>query len=91
MSKGSSKREISRELHCGRHTIDAYVAKMLQVSLPLSELSGKPDAELAKLFYSGTVLSLPDSRYEYLSTMLDYYQRELTRHGVNRKKFWRRT
>jgi transposase len=88
MSKGSSKREISRELHCGRHTIDSYVDKILQTSLPLNELSGKPDAELAKLFYPATALSLPDSRYEYLSTRLDYYQSELTRPGVTRQKLW---
>ena len=88
LSKSRSKREISRVLHCGRHTVDAYVGKIQQSAQPLNELSALPDAELAKMFYIGNTLSVPDARYDYLSSRLDYYQKELKRTGVTKLKLW---
>ena len=88
LSESRSKREISRVLHCGRHTVDAYVGKIQQSAQPLNELSALPDAELAKMFYIGKTLSVPDARYDYLSSRLDYYQKELKRTGVTKLKLW---
>ena len=88
LSESRSKREISRVLHCGRHTVDAYVGKIQQSAQPLNELSALPDAELAKMFYIGNTLSVPDARYDYLSSRLDYYQKELKRTGVTKLKLW---
>jgi len=88
LSEGRSKREMARVLHCGRHTIDDYVDKVHQTVQSLTELSGFPDAELARLFYLDNTRSLPDSRYEYLSSRFDYYQKELKRTGVTKHKLW---
>lgn len=88
LSDKRSKREISRVLHCGRHTVDGYVDKVNQTTLSLDSLSQISDAELAKLFYLETSPSLPDSRYEYLSKRFDYYQRELKRNGVTKQTLW---
>ena len=88
LSEGRSKREISRVLHCGRHTIDDYAEKVQQTVQSLAELSRLPDAELAKLFYLNNTHSQPDSRYDFLSIRFDYYQKELKRTGVTRLKLW---
>ena len=88
LSEGRSKREMARVLHSGRHTIDDYVDKVQQTAQSLAELSNLPDAELAKLFYLDNIHSLPDSRYEYLSSRLGYYQKELKRTGVTKQKLW---
>ena len=88
LSEGRSKRKMARVLHSGRHTIDDYVDKVQQTVHSLAELSSLPDAELATLFYLDNIHSLPDSRYEYLSSRYDYYQKELKRTGVTKQKLW---
>jgi transposase len=87
LAEGRSKRDISRVMHCSRHTVDAYVSK-LPLTLSLDELSKLPDAELANLFYVGNTCSKPDSRYTYLSSRLDHYNKELKRTGVTKHTLW---
>lgn len=87
LEEGRSKREISRVMHCSRHTIDAYVNKLPPIQ-SLIELSNLPDAELSKLFYTGNTASKPDSRYEYLSSRFAYYEKELKRTGVTKQTLW---
>lgn len=88
LSEGRSKREISRVLNSSRHTIDAYVVKIKQTEQSLDALSCISDTELARLFYLHSAPSVPDSRYVYLSSRLDYYQKELDRTGVTKQKLW---
>ena len=85
--EGRSKREISRVMHCSRHTIDTYVNKLPPIQ-SLIELSRLPDAELSKLFYNGNTTSKTDSRYEYLSSRFDHFKKELTRTGVTKQTLW---
>jgi len=87
LEEGRSKREISRVMQCSRHTVDAYVNK-LPPTQSLIELSRLPEAELSKLFYTGNSASKPDSRYQYLSSRFDYYQKELKRTGVTKQILW---
>ena len=87
LAEGRSKREISRVMHCSRHTVDAYVDKLPPMP-SLTELSRLPDAELSRLFYPDSVSSKPDSRYAYLSTRLEYYNKELKRTGVTKYLLW---
>ena len=88
LAEGRSKREISRLMHCSRHTVDNYVVKIPQTTQGLNELSRLPDAELAKLFYIGNNQPIFDSRYEYLSSQLEYYNKELKRTGVTKYMLW---
>lgn len=87
--EGRSKRDISRVLHCSRHTVDAYVNKLPPMP-SLKELLNLSDAELAKLFYVGDNTTKPDSRYEYLSSQLAYYNKELKRTGVTKQTLWKK-
>lgn len=88
LQQGESKREISRTLRSGRHTIDDYVQRIAQCGISLPLLAKLSDADLASFVYSGNKDPQPDQRYVDFKARLDYFQKELTRTGVTKLRLW---
>jgi transposase len=88
LEQGKSKREISRVLHSGRHTIDGYVSRIGQTGMELSMLLKLSDNALSELLYSNLPEPQPDHRYEDLKPRLDYLLKELNRTGVTKLLLW---
>ena len=88
LEQGKSKREISRILHSGRHTIDNYVFRIEQTEKELSILLKLRDNELSEVLYNINPEPQPDHRYEDLKTRFDYFLKELNRKGVTKLLLW---
>ena len=88
LEQGKSKREISRVIHSGRHTIDGYVTRIEQTGMDLPSLLKLADNNLSELLYSNLPESKPDHRYEDLKNRLDYFLKELKRKGVTKLLLW---
>lgn len=88
LEQGSSKRQISRILRCGRHTIDDYVLKIEKSGLSIPVLTALSDNDLASLLYSGNKDPVTDLRFEDLTSRLDYFLQELSRTGVTKLRLW---
>lgn len=89
LNEGQSKRQISRVLHSGRHTIDGYVSRIEQSGLSITALIKLSDADLSTLLYADNKNNQPDQRTNDFQKKLDYFLKELTRVGVTKHQLWK--
>jgi len=87
-AEGLSKLKISESLHIHRATIENYLSKLLASDKSFSELLEYSDEELMGLVYTDRATPKADERFDDLKKHLDYFQKELTRPGVTRKRLW---
>jgi len=88
MHNGLSCRQISKELHLNRKTVQKY--QKIFKNQELSSLLNLNDEQLSTLIFSKTVLppqTLPDKK-RHVIDQLDYYKKEYSRPGVTLKLLW---
>ena len=84
---GKGKKEISRNMNVSRNTVRSYLGKTSLMSANIDALLSLEDAELEGRFHSGNP-AYTDKRFHQLKGKLEYFAKELERHGVTRKLLW---
>lgn len=81
------KKSIARTLGISRNTVKSYVDKLSQIGMDIGALLALEDPELEKKFHSGNPAYKQD-RFGHFKARLDYFEKELSRHGVTRTVLW---
>jgi len=87
-SQGKSNREIARELHSARKTVNAYVAQIASSEKEARELLQLDDEQLSSLVCKAPAAVTPDDRYADLSRRLTGLSDELKKPHVTRMILW---
>ena len=82
-----SRKEVARILGISKNTVKAYLTKIYELKMSIDELLALDDPELERKLHAGNP-AYKDARFEDLKSRLDYFEKELKRHGVNRKVLW---
>jgi len=85
--QGNSIKHIARSLGVSKNTVKAYLMKLSVLKLSIDELLTLEDPELEIKFHAGNP-AYKDDRFEHLKSHLDYFEKELKKHGVNRRVLW---
>ncbi|MBW1728819.1 MAG: IS21 family transposase [Deltaproteobacteria bacterium] len=85
--QGNGKKSIARTLGISRNTVKSYLGKLPVIGMDLENLLALEDPELEKLFHRGNPAYKQD-RFTHFKSQLDYFEKELKRHGVNRMVLW---
>jgi len=86
-SQGMGIKTIARNLCISKNTVKSYLEKLRQLQVDIDGLLSLEDPELEKKFHVGNP-SYKQDRFEHFKTRLDYYEKELGRHGVTRMVLW---
>lgn len=86
-SQGVGKKTIARNLGISRNTVKSYVDKLPGIGMDIGDLLSLDDPELEKKFHGGNPAYKQD-RFDHLKSQLDYFEKELNRHGVTRMVLW---
>lgn len=78
---------IARHLSISKNTVKSYLKKVTDLNLSLERILELEDPVLERMVRSGNP-AYRDDRFEYLKERLPYYEKELSRIGVNRKLLW---
>lgn len=85
--QGTGKKSIARTLGISRNTVKSYLDKLPAIGMELEDLLSVEDPELEKLFHRGNPAYKQD-RFTHFKSHLDYFEKELERHGVTRMVLW---
>ena len=85
--QGNSIKHIARSLSVSKNTVKAYLVKLSALKLSIDDLLALEDPELEIKFHAGNP-AYKDDRFEHLKSHLDYLEKELKKHGVNRRVLW---
>lgn len=88
LQKGSSVRQISREMQLSRNTIKIYQERFNASKLGYEQLLKLDDADFSDIAYGATGQSKPEPKKEYFTSQIDYFLTELKRTGVTRYLLW---
>lgn len=83
---GVSLEAISRTVQCSRNTVKKYIRMAVQKGYSFSDLGGKEDHELEKIFADPVQVS--KDRYQNLEELFPGIAKELKRVGVTRWRLW---
>ncbi len=86
-SQGMGKKAIARYLGISRNTVKSYLEKLPGVMMDITDLLALDDPELEKKFHQGNP-AYKQERFDHFKSHLDYFEQELTRHGVTRMVLW---
>jgi transposase len=86
-AQGMGKKTIARNLGISRNTVKTYLEKLPGIRMDVEGLLALEDPELELKFHSGNPAYKQD-HFEHFKSKLDYFEKELGRHGVNRKVLW---
>ena len=86
--QGKSNREIARELHRSRTTINEYVKRIVETGRDIRELLGQNDQELSSLLQACCPPVPADSRLEDLMSRQKYLSAELQKPHATRMILW---
>jgi transposase len=85
--QGRSRKYMARSLGISRNTVKSYLEKLSLINIDLEDLLLLEGPELERKFHAGNP-AYKDERFEHLKSRLDYFEEELSRHGVNRVVLW---
>ncbi len=85
--QGSGKKFIARSLGISRNTVKTYLEKLPDIGMDLDKLLMLENPELEKLFHRGNP-AYKEDRFTQFKSQLDYFEKELKRHGVTRRVLW---
>lgn len=85
--QGMGRKTIARNLSISKNTVKDYLEKFRCSKLSIETLLKMDDPSLEKVFHAGDP-AYRDNRFDLLKEQLDYYSKELTRVGVNKKLLW---
>lgn len=90
LERGVSQRSIERELKISRKTIGVYLLKVRQSGLELSELLKLTDEKLEQSLGLIKTVVIPegDARKVHFNSLIEYFNKELSRTGVTRLLLW---
>lgn len=83
-TQGKSNREIARDLHFSRKTVNAYVSQIVHLGKDMNELSKLGDEELSSLVFKETGTITTDQRYTDLTERLSGLADELKKPHTTR-------
>ena len=86
--QGKSNREIARELHRSRTTINEYVKRIAETGRDIRELLSQDDQELSSLLQACCPPVPADSRLEDLMNRQQYLSDELQKRHTTRMVLW---
>jgi len=86
-SQGMGKKAIARNLGISRNTVKSYLEKLPGIRMDIAYLLSIDDPELEKKFHGGNPAYKQD-RFDHFKLQLDYFEKELSRHGVTRMVLW---
>lgn len=86
--RGKSNREIARELHMARDTVNSYVKQISLLEKSMEELLNLNDEELSSLVYKDTPDHPPDPRFIDLQQRIPYLCDELKKPHATRMVLW---
>jgi transposase len=87
-SQGKSNRDIARELHKSRNTVNEYMQRIDETGLEIQQLLDMADDEVALLIYSATAQVSVDWRHNDLLNKLQYLGDELRKPHTTRRILW---
>ena len=87
-SRGHSNREIARELHAGRDTVNGYVRQLEQLEKPFEALLKLNDDELSSLVYKEQASFTNDWRYADFQQRIPELCDELKKPHATRMILW---
>ena len=85
--QGKSRKYIARSLGISKNTVKAYLTKLVLIKMSIDELLSLEGPELEIKFHVGNP-AYKDERFEHLKSHLEYFEKELPKHGVNRRLLW---
>ena len=85
--QGKGKKSIARILGISKNTVKSYLAKTASLQLSIPTLLALEDPVLEAKFYAGNP-AYKEERFEHLKDKLDYFEKELSKRGVNKKLLW---
>jgi len=85
--QGTGVKTIARNLGISKNTVKSYLSKLSEKKTGIDELLSLADPELELKFHAGNP-AYKDERFEHLKSLLDYFEKELDRVGVNRIVLW---
>lgn len=90
LERGVSQRSIEKEVKIARKTIALYLQKFQQTGTGFTELLKLPDEQLEQLLglIKPSVPENVDPRKVYFYSLLEYFNKELSRTGVTRLLLW---
>lgn len=90
LERGVSQRAIEKEVKITRKTIALYLGKFLQTGVDFSELLKRSDQQLEEIL--GLIKPLvpedADPRKVHFNSLVEYFNKELSRTGVTRLLLW---
>jgi transposase len=90
LERGVSQRAIEKEVKITRKTIALYLGKFLQTGVDFSELLKRSDQQLEQVL--GLIKPLvpedADPRKVHFNSLVEYFNKELSRTGVTRLLLW---
>ncbi|WP_205945198.1 IS21 family transposase [Pedobacter hiemivivus] len=90
LDRGVSQRAIEKEVKITRKTIALYLGKFLQTGVDFSELLKRSDEQLEQVL--GLIKPLvpedADPRKLHFNSLIEYFNKELSRTGVTRLLLW---
>jgi len=78
---------IARHLSISKNTVKSYLKKVTDLNLSLERMLELEGPVLELMLRSGNP-AYRDERFEYLKERLPYFEKELSRIGVNRRLLW---
>ncbi len=85
--QGRGIKYIARNLGISKNTVKVYLSKLMTLKPGIEDLLLLEDPELETKFHAGNP-AYKDERFEHLKTHLDYFEKQLKRHGVTRRVLW---
>ncbi|MDP3012845.1 MAG: winged helix-turn-helix transcriptional regulator, partial [Candidatus Subteraquimicrobiales bacterium] len=83
-----SNREIARELHLSRDTVNGYVKQLTQLDKSAEQVLGLSDQELSALFYNDQLAPKQDWRYLDLQQRIPWLSVEIRKPKATRMILW---
>jgi transposase len=90
LERGVSQRAIEKEVKITRKTIALYLGKFIQTGIELSELLKRSDEQLEQILglIKPVVPEDTDPRKFHFNSLVEYFNKELSRTGVTRLLLW---
>lgn len=90
LDRGVSQRAIEKEVKITRKTIAFYLGKFLQTGVDFSELLKRSDEQLEQVLglIKPVVPEDVDPRKVHFNSLIEYFNKELSRTGVTRLLLW---
>lgn len=90
LERGVSQRAIEKEVKITRITIALYLGKFIQTGIELSELLKRSDEQLEQILglIKPVVPEDTDPRKFHFNSLVEYFNKELSRTGVTRLLLW---